>query len=223
MLYMALELRVRLREGGLLELQYENLSERWVEQCAALELAAFPHADPADLLNAEDLAAYVGIFPEGFFVCHDGDRVVGQAGGIFVDFDFENPQHTIAEITGENQCGNHDPDGDWYYGTDIVVDSTYRRRGIGKRLYQLRKDLVMEKNRRGILAGGYIHGYADHKHDMSAAEYVKKVAAGELYDPTLSFQLENGFEARGVLANYIDDPDIDGWAALIVWINPRYA
>jgi len=205
-----------------LELQYENLSERWVEQCAALELAAFPNADPADLLGVEDLAAYVRTFPEGFFVCHDGNSVVGQAGGIFVEFDFENPQHTIAEITGENQCGNHDPDGDWYYGTDMVVDSSYRRRGIGKRLYQLRKDLVIDTNRRGILAGGYIPGYAEQKHQMSAADYVKRVAAGELYDSTLSFQLENGFEARGVLANYIDAPDIDGWAALIVWINPHH-
>lgn len=205
-----------------MDLQYVNLSDRWVSQCASLELAAFPQADPDDLLNAEDLAAYARTFPEGFFVCLDGDRVVGQAGGILVDFDFDHPQHTIAEITGEHQCGNHNPDGAWYYGTDIVVDPQYRRQGIGKRLYELRKELVRQQNRRGIIAGGYIHGFADHKDVMSAAEYVEKVAAGELYDRTLSFQLENGFEVRGVLADYIDDPDIDGWAALIVWSNPDY-
>lgn len=193
-----------------------------MSQCASLELAAFPQADPDDLLNADDLAAYARTFPEGFFVCLDGERVVGQAGGILVDFDFDHPQHTIAEITGEHQCGNHKPDGAWYYGTDIVVDPEYRRRGIGKRLYELRKELVRERNRRGIIAGGYIHGFADHKAVMSAADYVDKVAAGELYDRTLSFQLENGFEVRGVLADYIDDPDIDGWAALIVWSNPDY-
>ncbi len=199
-----------------------NLSDRWVSQCASLELAAFPQADPDDLLNADDLAAYARTFPAGFFVCLDGERVVGQAGGILVDFDFDHPQHTIAEITGEHQCGNHNPDGAWYYGTDIVVDPQYRRRGIGKRLYELRKELVRRQNRRGIIAGGYIHGFADHKEVMSAADYVGKVAAGELYDRTLSFQLENGFEVRGVLADYIDDPDIDGWAALIVWSNPDY-
>ncbi|MBK5266797.1 MAG: GNAT family N-acetyltransferase [Acidimicrobiia bacterium] len=193
-----------------------------MSQCASLELAAFPQADPDDLLNADDLAAYARTFPEGFFVCLDGDRVVGQAGGILVDFDFDHPQHTIAEITGEHQCGNHNPDGAWYYGTDIVVDPEYRRRGIGKRLYELRKELVRKQNRRGIIAGGYIHGFADHKEVMSAADYVEKVAAGELYDRTLSFQLENGFEVRGVLADYIDDPDIDGWAALIVWSNPDH-
>ena len=63
-------------------------------------------------------------------------------------------------------------------------------------------------------------GFVDHKRDMSAAEYVKKVSAGELYDATLTFQIQNGFEARGVLENYIKDEATDSWAALIVWNNP---
>ncbi len=204
------------------ELTYTNLTAALAAQCAALERAAFPHADAADLLDEEDLLAYAATFPAGFFVCLDGDRVVGQAGGIYLDFDFDHPQHTIAEITGEHQCGNHDPAGEWYYGTDIVVSPEYRRRGIGTRLYELRKDLVRRANRRGIIAGGHIHGFEHHKHEMSAAEYVDRVAAGEIYDSTLTFQLENGFEARGVLENYIEDTSTDGWSALIVWENDEY-
>ena len=46
---------------------------------------------------------------------------------------------------------------------------------------------------------------------------MEKVAAGELYDRTLSFQIENSFEARGVLEDYMEDPDVDNWASLIVW------
>ncbi|MDH3540797.1 MAG: hypothetical protein OEP52_12415, partial [Acidimicrobiia bacterium] len=103
-------------------LRYGNLTAELAPQCAELELAAFPHADPDDLLTEADLRVYADTFAEGFFVCLDGDRVVGQAGGIFLDFDFDSPQHTIAGITGEHQCGNHDPDGGWYYGTDMVVD-----------------------------------------------------------------------------------------------------
>jgi hypothetical protein len=78
------------------DLVYGTLTADLAEQCAALELAAFPHADPSDLLAAEDIGAYARVFPEGFFVCMDGDRVVGQAAGIFLDFDFEQPQHSIA-------------------------------------------------------------------------------------------------------------------------------
>ncbi len=204
------------------ELRYQNLTPELVPQCAALERTTFSHAEPEDLIPAEGFALYAELFPEGFFVCLDGDRVVGQGAGILLDFDFDKPQHTIAGITGLHQCGNHDPDGDWYYGTDLAVHPDYRRRGIGRRIYQLRKEVVRRLGERGIIAGGHMPGFVDHKASMSAAEYVEKVSAGELYDPTLTFQLENGFEIRGVLENYIRDSDTDGWSALIVWENPEY-
>ncbi len=204
------------------EITYRNLTHDLAEQCGKLELVAFPHADPDDLLSADDIHAYADVFPDGFFVALADDQVVGQGAGIFLDFDFAHPQHTIAGITGEHQCGNHDPNGDWYYGTDIVVHPDFRRRGIGGRLYELRKDVVRRHNRRGIIAGGHLHNYIDHKANLSAAEYVDKVVAGELYDATLSFQLENGFKAVGVLENYIADDATDGWSALIVWDDPDY-
>ena len=204
------------------ELRYQNLTAELAPQCAKLELECFPHANPEELISEEDFRAYARVFPEGFFVCLDGDRVVGQGGGIFLDFDFDHPQHTIVGITGEHQCGNHDPEGDWYYGTDIVVHPEYRRRGIGRRLYALRKELVRRHHKKGIIAGGHIPDFAKHKAHMSAAEYVDKVSRGELYDSTLSFQLENDFQVRGVLENYIEDEATDGWSALIVWENPDH-
>ena len=204
------------------ELRFVNLTEDLADQCAALELQAFPHADPDDLLSEEDIRAYAHTFPEGFFVVLDGDRVIGQGAGIFLDFDFDRPQHTIASITGEHQCGNHDPDGAWYYGTDIVVHPDYRRRGIGGRLYDLRKDLVRRHNKRGIIAGGHLHNFPDHKQPLTAEEYIAKVRARELYDATLSFQMDNGFRLVGALENYLTDEATDNWSALIVWDNADY-
>ncbi|MGE4649893.1 MAG: GNAT family N-acetyltransferase [Myxococcota bacterium] len=204
------------------ELRYQNISEELAPRCRSLEVLSFPHANPEELISEEDFRAYSRVFPEGFFVCLDGEEIVGQAGGIFLDFDFDHPQHTIVGITGENQCGNHDPDAGWYYGTDIVVHPEHRRRGIGRKLYELRKGVVRSYNKRGIIAGGHIPDFANHKQHMSAADYVERVAAGELYDATLTFQIENGFEVRGVLENYIEDAETDGWSALIVWENPDH-
>jgi len=205
------------------ELRYVNLTEDLAPQCAALELLAFPGADPKDLLSEDDILAYARTFPEGFFVCLDGDRAVGQGAGIYLDFDFDHPQHSIVEITGEHQCGNHDPAGEWYYGTDIVVHSEWRRRGIGGRLYALRKDLVRRANKRGIIAGGHMHNFADYKDRLSPQDYLDRVAAREIYDATLTFQMDNGFEIRAALEDYITDEATDNWAALIVWPNPDYA
>ncbi len=205
------------------DLRFQTLTAEWAPECRRLELSVFEHANPDELIAEDDFRAYARVFPEGFFLCLDGERLVGQAGGIFLNFDFAHPQHTIVEITGENQCGNHDPDGEWYYGTDIAVSPDYRRQGIGRRFYELRKDLAQKHNRRGIIAGGHMPDFVNHKANMSAAEYVDRVASGELYDATLSFQLENGFAIRGVLENYIEDEATDGWSALIVWDNPEHS
>jgi ribosomal protein S18 acetylase RimI-like enzyme len=202
------------------ELRFTNLTPELAAECADLERRAFPTADPEELLSEADVAAYAETFPEGFFVCLDGDRVVGQGAGILIDFDFSDYQHTIVGITGEHFCGNHDPAGDWYYGTDIAVDPEYRRRGIGKRLYELRKDVVRRLGKAGIIAGGHPDGYTEHRDHLTVPEYIDAVARGELYDATLSFQQHQGFEIVGSLAGYLADPACDDYAALIVWRNP---
>jgi GNAT superfamily N-acetyltransferase len=200
-----------------MSLHVVHVTEELAPACAELELVCFPHADPAELVGEADVRAYVRKFPEGFFVVLDGDRVVAQAAGIFLDFDFDKPQHTILGLTGEHQCANHDPHGAWYYGTDMAVHPDYRRRGLGRQLYELRKELVRKYGKRGILAGAHLPGYAGWKHQISADEYIQRVVAGELVDPTLTFQLHNGFRAVCALENYLKDSATDSWAALIVW------
>ena len=48
-----------------------------------------------------------------------------------------------------------------------------------------------------------------------------RVIAGELRDATLSVQLRNGFEVRGLLRDYLEDSASDNWATLLVWENPE--
>ncbi len=204
------------------DVEIVNLEESMADDLEQIELTCFPMANPADLLSSDDIRAYSRTFPEGYFVAMVDGKPVGMGAGIFLDFDFDRPQHTITEITGEGQCGNHDPEGEWYYGTDLTVLPEYRGRGIGRMLYERRKALVKDFDKRGIIAGGSLPGYFHHKASMPVGEYVDRVVAGELHDPTLSFQLSNGFEVRGLLEGYIEDEADDGWAALIVWENPDH-
>ncbi len=200
------------------ELVYVPITVDRAEELARLEHAAFPTIEPDDLYDAHGIERLAERFPEGNFMVLDGDRVIAMGLGILVHFDFEDSSHTLTEISGEDGAA-HDANGDWYYGTSIAVYPEYRGRGIGHALYELRKNCVRELGRRGIVAGGVLPGYAEHKDAMSADEYIAKVKAGELYDPTLTFQLENGFEAREALPGYLRDDSVGDNSVLIVWHN----
>ena len=204
------------------ELTYTNIRAEWAEALQHIEHTAFPTADTEDLYWADELRALALEFGDGGVVVLDGDTPVAMGLGIRIHFDFSHTQHSIRDLVGVDGGTGHVPDGPWYYGTSIAVLPDYRRRGIGKRLYDMRKQICRDLNLAGIVAGGVIPGYAAHKDEMSAADYVAKVSAGELYDATLTMQIANGFEARGVIANYITDPAVDSWASLIVWENPDY-
>lgn len=208
-------------------LQYVRIEPHMCAALETLELEAFPTADPEDLYNEAELLQLAGEFPEGSAIGFDGDQrdePVAVGLGVRTHFDFDNPQHNLKDFfdDAETESGD-DPSGTWYYGTDIVVRPDYRRRGIGKELYDLRKQICVELNLEGIVAGGVIPGYAEHKNAMSADDYVAKVVAGVLYDPTLTFQLENGFEAPCALEDYMKDPEVNNCASLIVWRNPEYS
>ena len=204
------------------DLIYVNIKTEHAEQLEALQRLVFPNTPPDELFHADEFRHHVKLFPEGSFVVLDGDKVVGLGAGIFTDFDFGDPQHSLEDAMGDGYYKNHRPDGPWYYGTDISVHPDYRRRGIGQRLYELRKDLVRRYNKKGIVAGGLLPGFKHYRHELTPMEYILKVIDGELYDPTLTFQLQNGFRVRGYLHSYFRHPSSSDYATLIVWENPAY-
>lgn len=212
--------------GPISGLHYVTPTTAMAEELAALELAAFPTTDRADLYDAAALTVLATEFPQGGVVGFDGpgrEHPVAAGLGVRTHFDFDHPNHHLATFFdgAPTECGD-DPGGPWYYGTDIIVRPDHRRRGIGTELYDLRKDICRRLNLAGIVAGGVIPGFADHKHQMSADEYVTEVSTGRLYDRTLSFQLENGFVALCALDGYMADPAVDDHASLIVWYNPDH-
>jgi ribosomal protein S18 acetylase RimI-like enzyme len=98
------------------------------------------------------------------------------------------------------------------------VHPQFRGRGIARRLYDARKALVRERGLRGIVTGAMIPGFAQYKSVMDAETYVSRVVSGEIFDPTFSVQLRQGFQVRGLLPNYLPDTATDGWSVLIEWV-----
>ncbi len=203
-------------------IRIETIKPRYARPLEQLQRDCFPTLGEDELMREAHFLNHCRLFPAGNFIALYRDRVIGLGSGFLIDFDFEHAQHRFQEIIDGGFYSNHDPDGDWYYGGDISVHPDFRRRGVGSQLYEARKGIVKQLNRRGIVAGGLIPGFAEYKGSMSPSEYVNKVGAGDIYDSTLSFQLGRGFEVRGLLEDYIEDEASDNWATLIVWENSSY-
>jgi GNAT superfamily N-acetyltransferase len=182
-----------------------------------LQMVCYPTLADTSRFKAPHFASHLRVFPEGQWVALDAARVVGMSAGFLCTFDFEHPHHTFDEVIDYGYFTRHDPRGQHFYGADVSVHPEYRGRGIGRRLYDARKELVRHLGLRGIVTGAMIPGFAHYKDVMDAHTYVARVVAGEIFDPTLSMQLRQGFQVRGLLANYLPDSATNGWAVLIEW------
>jgi GNAT superfamily N-acetyltransferase len=199
-----------------------NTRPEHLEALALHQQRCFPGVDPADWIRAEQFVAHLRLFPEGQHVALDGDAVVGQSSTFRIGGDVALSAHTYRGICAGNTFANHDPRGEWLYGADMSVHPDYRGQRIASQLYSARKELIRRLNLRGMVAGGMLPGYPRHCDAMGIEEYARRVAAGELADPTLTPQLRNGFVLRGILPDYLHDTEYGSDATLIVWENPDW-
>lgn len=199
----------------------------------ALQEICFPTLAPEQRFRAEHYRHHVELFPEGQFCAVDPEAgpdaspepgsppppagsppVVGMTTTLRLHFDADHVDHTFDEVIDGGWLA-HDPEGDWLYGADLGVHPGWRRRGIGRALYRTRQRAARRLGLRGQVIVGMLSGYAGHRDDMDIDEYYRGVARGDLVDPTVSMQMRVGFEPRGLVRDYLDDPICDDCGALL--------
>jgi GNAT superfamily N-acetyltransferase len=190
-----------------------------------VQRACFPTLAEPERITAAHYAVHIQRFPEGQFAVLE--RTTGRIVACSTDFrtnavDFAHFEHRYIDAVDHNWLSHHDPQGNWLYGADIGVLPAYRQQGLARRLYQTRQALIRRLGLQGHVAGGLLRGFGPYAAAMSVEQYVAKVSAGEIFDPTLSVQLKCGFTVHGIIQHYVDDPVCDGKAAFIVWHNPDY-
>jgi GNAT superfamily N-acetyltransferase len=190
----------------------------------AVQRACFPTLAEEALITATHYRRHIAVFPEGQFAVLNeaGDDVIACSSDFRTTVDFAHFEHRYLDAVAGNLLSNHNPQGDWLYGADIGVVPAYRRRGVSRLLYEARRELVRRLNLKGHVAGGMLSGYGAYKDRMPVEAYADKVTRGELFDPTVSVQLRQGFRVHGIIHDYLDDPACDNKAAFIVWENPDY-
>jgi 4-aminobutyrate aminotransferase/(S)-3-amino-2-methylpropionate transaminase len=185
-------------------------------QLEELQRICFPTLAEEQRFRRVHFLKHMELFGDGQFVALDGDKVVGATSTVRLDFDFNHVDHTFADIIQGGWLTSHQPDGAWLYGADLSVRPEYRGRGLAGALYAARQELVWRLKLKGQVTAGMIPGYGPLKDTMTAEKYYESVLAGRLRDPTLSMQMNVGFEPRGLLANYLDDPVCDNYSVLLV-------
>ena len=184
------------------------------------EVVSKCYAGPAYPIDA--LRAHINHFPEGQMVVEYEGKVIGFCITFIINEEEAMKPHTWKEITGSSFASRHDPTGDFLYGMDICVDPEFRGKKIGERLYNERRKLCQELKLKGIVFGARIPGYLKKKKIYPTPEdYLEAVKSKKIKDPTISFQMNNGFTPVSVLKAYLpSDNDSQGYAILMRWDNP---
>lgn len=175
--------------------------------------------------SVDQLISHLDVFPEGQLVAELDGRLVGMAASLIVLWDDYAMDTSWREFTDNGWFRNHDPSrGRTLYGAEVMVQPDVQGQGIGKKLYERRRELCQRLGLLRIRAGARLAGYHRYADSLSPEEYTRRVVSGELSDPTLSFQLSRAFVVIGVARQYLrHDRESQGHAAVIEWLNPAVA
>ncbi len=186
-------------------------------------LAVYPESRP---WREDQLASHLNVFPDGQLVAvTEDERVVGVASSLIILWSDYDVTGGWADFTDRGMFTNHDPaQGRTLYGAEVMVDPSEQGSGIGHMLYAARREIARRCGLLRIRAGARLRGYGEYAGEMDADSYIRKVVAGELGDPTLSFQLKEDFHVLALVPNYLgSDSESQGYAAVIEWLNREVA
>lgn len=176
------------------------------EHLGALQALVYPNLAENQRCKGIHYRKHIEMFPEGQFVALDGEKPIAATTSIRLSKAFLDSEHSFDEIFVGGFCTTHDPKGEWMYGVDVSVDPAYRGRGIARALYIARHETCRALGLKGQYSMGMLNGYAAVESRYSLDDYYAKVVAKEIFDPTISMQMKIGFEPKGLVKNYLDDP-----------------
>lgn len=189
----------------------------------AITKAVYPFSPP---WYEHQLTGHLGTFPEGQMVAVDkrDGKVVGMAASLILRWEDYSGGDPWNVFTASGTFANHNSKGETLYGAEIMVDPERQRMGIGKKLYEARRQLVKSLGLLRIRAGARPRGYHKYAKKMNIGEYARQVSAGKIKDPTLSFQIREGFHVVEAIADYLPgDTESLGYSVTIEWLNPDVA
>jgi GNAT superfamily N-acetyltransferase len=210
--------------GKPVRVTFRNYSLADIEGMIAIQRESFPPPFPSELWwNEEQLREHVARFPEGALCAEADGRLIGSMTALLVSDETASGAHSWESVTDGGYIRSHEPAGNTLYVVDLCVIPAYRKAGIGKWLMQTMYEVVVHLGLKRLLGGGRMPGYHRYASEVTAEQYLERVAAGEFNDPVITFLLRCGRMPVGVAADYLQDEESCNYAALMEWRNPFYS
>lgn len=175
----------------------------------------------------DQLSSHQAVFPQGQLVIEERatGTIIGMAASLIVNWDDYEIEDAWRDFTDHGYFRNHDAEkGRTLYAAEVMVDPACQGRGLGKLLYAARRTLTRDLGLLRIRSGARLRGYSRFAPDTTPLEYLLKITQGTEFDPTISFQMKQGFHIMALVKGYLPhDPETLGWAVAIEWLNPEVA
>lgn len=168
------------------------------------------------LFDEKHVLKHLQRFPDGQFVAVSEGRVVGSATNMLMSEERWSHHEPWEAAVGGLDISRHDPQGTVLFGVDISVAPDWRRRGVGRALYEARFGLVRSL---GLGLYGTVcrlpgFGASGMEHP---ADYALAVATEATEDRTMTPLLRLGMKYCGVVEGYMDDPESGDAGAVLEW------
>ena len=175
-----------------------------------------------EAMTPAEIRGQINNFPGGQFVAEYEGLIVGHCATAIVTAQQAFAPHTWAEISGGGFGRPPGEDGEILYGIEVCVDPGHRRLRIGQRFYRKRRELCQKLELKGIAFGGRMPGYARRRRQFpNPQDYIDAVIEKRHRDTVVNFQINQGYQPKGILPDYLpSDKESGGNAVLMYWPNP---
>ncbi|MFM9874591.1 MAG: GNAT family N-acetyltransferase [Fimbriimonadaceae bacterium] len=195
----------------------EFTTQKHIPGVVALQRVCFPAPFPEDCIwQSEHIHSHIQLFPEGQFVIIFKDLVVASCTNILISRDDWEAHLDWETATGGLSLPKHNPQGEVLYGVDVSVHPENRQKGLAKRLYKARFEIVKSLGLQQYGTVCRIPGFLQSQQN-DPAEYADAVVSGSIKDQTLTPLLKMNLTYKGVINNYLEDKESGDAGAILEW------